>query len=64
MYQVVVHYDDTVDVMPLPDPHTVGFDNVEDAVAHRNNVARMYRESEPGHGAISVLVMYGAREWV
>ena len=64
MYQVVVHYDDTVDVLPLPDPHTVGFDNVEDAVAHRNKVARMYRESEPGHGAISVLVMWGAREWV
>ena len=64
MYSVAIQYDDTLDIVPTPEGVGTYFEDVNEAVKYRNQVAETYRQFEPGHGAISVLVMYGAREWV
>ena len=65
MYSVAIQYDDTLDVVPTPEGVGPYFEDLREAVEYRNKVAETYRQlDDKDHGAISVLVMYGAREWV
>lgn len=58
MYHVAIQYEDTMDIVPIT------INDIERAEALRDTYVDKFREDKSDHGALSVMIIQGEREWV